>query len=53
VHVTSLWRLRQDQVEDGRVDVNGYVRLWYPYFIIFYVLDHRSILIFLVFYLDL
>jgi hypothetical protein len=53
VHVASLRRLRQDQVEDGRVDVNGYVRPCYHYFIIFYVLGHRSILIFLVFYLDL
>jgi hypothetical protein len=53
VHVASLRRLRQDQVEDGRVDVNGYVRPCYSYFIIFYVLGHRSILIFLVFYLPI
>jgi hypothetical protein len=38
VHVASSRMLRRDQAEDGRVDVTGYIGLFYPNFIIFYVL---------------
>jgi hypothetical protein len=46
VHVAPLRRLHQDQVEDGWIDVMGCVRPCYPCFIIFYVLDHRGIVVF-------
>jgi hypothetical protein len=46
VHVAPLWRLRQDQVEDGRIDTMSYVRPCYPHFTFFYVLDHRGIVVF-------
>jgi hypothetical protein len=36
----------EDQVEDGRVDVTGCVRTWYPYFTVFYVLGTRGIVVF-------
>jgi hypothetical protein len=32
VHVASSRRSCDDQVEDGRVDVMGYIRLGYPCF---------------------
>jgi hypothetical protein len=40
--VAPSQRLRQDQVEDRRVDVMGCVRPCYPYFAIFYVLGSRA-----------
>jgi hypothetical protein len=45
VHVASSRRLRQDEAEDGRVDAMGYIRLGYPYFTIFNVLDNRDIVV--------
>jgi hypothetical protein len=39
-------RLRRDQVENVHVDVIYCVRSCYSYFIIFYVLDHRGIVVF-------
>jgi hypothetical protein len=44
--VAQSRKLRQDQVEDGRVDVMGCVRPCYPYFAIFYVLGTRDIIVF-------
>jgi hypothetical protein len=37
--------LHRDQIEDGWVDVMGCVRPCYPYFIIFYVLGPRGIVV--------
>jgi hypothetical protein len=52
VHVAPSWRLRRDQVENGRVDAMGCIRPCCPYFAIFYVLGPRGIIVF-VFYLDI
>jgi hypothetical protein len=38
VHVASSQRLRGDEAEDGWVDAIGYIRLFYPNFVIFNVL---------------
>jgi hypothetical protein len=38
-------RLRRRQVEDGRVDVTGWVRPCYPNFAVFNVLGPRSIVV--------
>jgi hypothetical protein len=38
--------LRRDQVKDRRIDATGCVGPCYHYFVIFYVLDHKSILVF-------
>jgi hypothetical protein len=46
VHVVSLLRLHRVEAEDGWVDAAGYVRPFYPNFIIFYVLCPRGILVF-------
>jgi hypothetical protein len=46
VHAKSSQRLREDEAEDGRVNAKGYIILFYPYFIIFIVLDPRSISVF-------
>jgi hypothetical protein len=46
VHVTLLLRLHRVEAEDGRVDATGYVRPFYPNFVIFYVLCPRGILVF-------
>jgi hypothetical protein len=46
VHVAPSRRLRRDQVENGRVNTTDCVRLCYPYFIIFYVLGPRGIVVF-------
>jgi hypothetical protein len=43
VHMTSSWTLRQDQIEDGRVDMTGCVGLCYHYFAVFIVLGHMRI----------
>jgi hypothetical protein len=45
-HVTSLWRSRENEVEDGWVDAMGYIRPFYPYCAIFVVLGDRCILVF-------
>jgi hypothetical protein len=45
VHVASSQRLRGDEAEDGRVDVTCRIRLFYPNFIIFIVLGHKSSLV--------
>jgi hypothetical protein len=50
VHVPSSRRSREDEVEDGRVDTIGCIRLFYSNFIVFIVLGPRGIL---VFWLDL
>jgi hypothetical protein len=46
VHVAPSWRLREDQVEDGRVDAIDRVRPCYPYFAIFDVLGPSGSLVF-------
>jgi hypothetical protein len=46
VHVASSWRSREDEVEDGWVDVMGCIGLFYPNFTIFVVLGPRGILVF-------
>jgi hypothetical protein len=46
VHVASSRRSREVKTEDGRVDATGYIRLFYPNFIIFIVLCPRCILVF-------
>jgi hypothetical protein len=46
VHVASLWRSREDEVKDGRVDVMGCIRLFYPNIAVFIVLGPRGILAF-------
>jgi hypothetical protein len=45
VHVASLRRLCGGEAKDGRVDVTGYIRLFYPNFAIFVVLGHKSSLV--------
>jgi hypothetical protein len=44
--VVPSWRSCEDQVEDERVDAMGYVKLCYPYFTIFDVLDPMGNLVF-------
>jgi hypothetical protein len=46
VLVAPSQMLRQDQVEDGRVDIIGCVGPCYPYFTIFYILCTRGIVVF-------
>jgi hypothetical protein len=46
VHVVPLRRLYRTQVEDGWVNVTGYVGPWYPCFAIFFLLAPRGIVIF-------
>jgi hypothetical protein len=46
VHMASSWRSRGDEVEGGRVDVTGYIRLFYPNFAIFAILGLRGNLVF-------
>jgi hypothetical protein len=46
VHVAPSWRSREDQIEDGRVDATGYIRLGYPYIAIFFVLCSTDIYLF-------
>jgi hypothetical protein len=43
--VAPSWRLRQRQVEDGRVDATGCVGLYYHTFVVFNVLDPRGIVV--------
>jgi hypothetical protein len=46
VHVTSLWRSREVQAEDGRVEAMDYIGPFYPNFTIFTVLCPRGISVF-------
>jgi hypothetical protein len=46
-HVTSSWRSREDEVEDGCNSAMDCIGLFYPNFIVFIVLDHTDILVFL------
>jgi hypothetical protein len=46
VHVASLRRSREAQVEDRQVNTMSYVEYCYSYFAIFIVLDYRNILVF-------
>jgi hypothetical protein len=46
VYVTSLRRLRRGQVENVRIDMMGYIRPYYPFFAIFFVLCPRCVLVF-------
>jgi hypothetical protein len=46
VHVALLWRLCRDQIKNRWVDAMGYVRPCYPYFVVFFVLEHRDNLVF-------
>jgi hypothetical protein len=48
-HVASSWRLRRVEAEDEHVDVMGYIRLFYPNFIILVVLGPTGILVFFIF----
>jgi hypothetical protein len=45
VHVVSSRRSCEVHVEDGHVDATGCIRPCYPYFVIFYVLDPRGIVV--------
>jgi hypothetical protein len=45
VHMTSSRRLHEDEAEDGRVDVTGCIRVFYPNFVVFFVLDHKGNLV--------
>jgi hypothetical protein len=42
VHVASLWRSCGDEAEDGWVDATGCIRVFYPNFIVFFVLGHKG-----------
>jgi hypothetical protein len=46
LHVTSLWRLRRVEAEDGQVNVTSCIGSFYLNFIIFIVQDSMSILVF-------
>jgi hypothetical protein len=45
VHMASLQKSRGDEAEDGRVDATGYIRLFYPNFVVFIVLCHKGSLV--------
>jgi hypothetical protein len=45
VHVAPSQRLRQSQVEAGRVDAMGCIRPFYPTFVVFNVLGFRGIVV--------
>jgi hypothetical protein len=46
VHVAASRRLHRDEAEDERFDTTGCVRSCYSCFTVFFVLDHRDILVF-------
>jgi hypothetical protein len=46
VHVAPLWMLHRDQVEDGRVDMTGYVGSCHPYIAVFFILCTRGVFVF-------
>jgi hypothetical protein len=45
VHVASSQRSRGDESNDRWVDAIGYIELFYPNFIVFIVLGHKSSLV--------
>jgi hypothetical protein len=45
VHIALLWRSRGDEAEDGRVDVTGCIRLFYPNFAVFIIFGHKGTLV--------
>jgi hypothetical protein len=45
VHVASSWMLRRVKAENGRVDVMGCIRFFYPNFAVFYVFSPSGILV--------
>jgi hypothetical protein len=45
VHVASSQRLHGDETEDERVDATDCIKLFYPNFVVFIVLGHKSSLI--------
>jgi hypothetical protein len=45
VHVASSRMSCGDEAEDGRVDATGYIRLFYPNFVVFVILDHNDSLV--------
>jgi hypothetical protein len=45
VHMASLWRLYGDEAKDRRVDAMGYIRLFYPNFVVFIVLGNKGSLV--------
>jgi hypothetical protein len=45
VHMTSSRRLRGDEIEDGWVNAMGYIRLFYPNFVVFIILSHKGSLV--------
>jgi hypothetical protein len=46
VHVASSCRSRGDEAEDGRVDLTGCIRLFYPNFTIFIILGPKGNIVF-------
>jgi hypothetical protein len=46
VQMASSQRLHRVEAEDGRADATGCVKLFYPNFVIFYILGSRGILVF-------
>jgi hypothetical protein len=45
VHVASLQRSCGDEAKDERVNATGCIRLFYPNFVVFIVLGHKSSLV--------
>jgi hypothetical protein len=45
MHVAPSRRMRQSQVEDGWVDATGCVGPCYHSFVVFFLLDHRGIVV--------
>jgi hypothetical protein len=43
VHMASSWRSHEDEVEDGPVDVTGYIRHFYPNFTVLLYLAIRAV----------
>jgi hypothetical protein len=46
VQMASSQRLHRVKAEDGQADATGCVKLFYPNFVIFYILGSRGILVF-------
>jgi hypothetical protein len=45
VHMALSWMSRKDEAEDGWVNATGYIKLFYPNFAVFIVLDHKDSLV--------
>jgi hypothetical protein len=45
VHITSSRRSHEDEAKDKRVDAMGCIKLFYPNFTVFVVLDHKNSLV--------